>query len=294
MSVYLTPGLHALFIWWFSTGIVFWLDRRPRRMFAPVMAGATLLALGALAGIAGTADDTSVSGAYWAFTSALLVWVWIELSFYLGYITGIRKERCAPDCKGWRHFGHAIQASLWHEIAILACLGLIALATWGHANQVALWTFAVLKWMHQSARLNVFLGVRNIRTDLLPPHLDFLKGFFRKRRMNALFPVSITVSSVVAFWIFDAAAADGVSEFARTGLSFVGALMVLAILEHVVLMLPLPIEALWAWWLAPAAPARAPAALTWPARRARPLAYQRPGVAMHPALPADPKERRRP
>jgi putative photosynthetic complex assembly protein 2 len=293
MSDYLTPGLHALFIWWFSTGIVFWLDRRPQRVFAPVMLAATLLLGVAFAAIAVSSDDTSVTGAYYAFTAALGVWVWIELSFYLGYITGIRRHACEPGCAGWRHFGHAIQASLWHEIAILACLAVIVGLTWGRGNEVALWTFAVLKWMHQSARLNVFLGVRNIRTDLLPPHLDFLKSFFRRRRMNALFPFSMTLSLIATVLIFRAAGADDASAFTRTGLAFVGALMVLAILEHVVLMLPLPIEAIWAWWLGPQA---APAVTTSsrPTRRARPAGANRHGAPSHLGVPTDQKERRRP
>lgn len=293
MSVYLTPGLHALFIWWFSTGIVFWLNRRAPATFAPVMVIATGMLGAALLGVAGSAADTSVQGAYVAFTSALGVWIWIELGFYLGFVTGIRKTACPPGCSGWRHFGHAIEASLWHETAILVCLAAITVMTWDQANMVALWTFAVLKWMHQSARINVFLGVRNIRTDLLPPHLAFLKGFFRRARMNALFPVSIVVSIVAAILIGKAATAPGVSDFVRTGLSFVGALMVLAIIEHIVLMLPFPIEALWAWWLTPRVPAAAGIASPWPARRARPVFSHRHAATTLP-LGAAHKERRRP
>lgn len=292
MSVYLTPGLHALFIWWFATGIVFWLNRRPAATFPVAMAAASGLLVAAFVAIGLSVDDTTLDGAYIGFTAALMVWVWIELGFYLGYITGIRKHACAEGCSGWRHFGHAIQASLWHEITLLACFAVIAVLTWGQANQVALWTFAVLKWMHQSARLNVFLGVRNIRTDLLPPHLDFLKSFFSKRRMNALFPVSITLSVLATVLIYRAAAAPGASEFTRTGLSFVGALMILAIIEHLVLMLPFPIEALWAWWLTPRQADLPAVATTWPARRARPVHVLRPGSATHP-VPAT-IERRRP
>ncbi len=247
MADYITPGLHALFIWWFSTGVVFWLNGLPRHTFRWTMLGATaLLGLGLYAIAASTAEAT-VTGAYTGFLGALAVWIWIEVGFYLGYVTGIRKTRCPDDCAGWRHFGHALQASLWHEIAILALIGLVAWLTWGAANQTALWTLAVLKWMHQSARLNVFLGVRNINADLLPPHMDFLRGFMRKREMNLLFPISVTLSTIAAVLIFQHAA--GGDAFERTALSFVGMLMALAILEHWVLMLPMPAAALWGWAL---------------------------------------------
>lgn len=247
MTDYIYPGLHALFIWWFSTGVVFYLNGLNPRTFPWTMAGATALLGVGLWGVASSSADNSVTGAYTAFAGALMVWIWIEVGFYLGYVTGIRKERCPDDCAGWRHFGHALQASLWHEIAILVLLAAMVWLTWGAPNQVALWTFGVLKWMHQSARLNVFLGVRNINANVLPPHLDFLRGFIRKRDMNLLFPVSVTVSTIAAVMIFQGAAVGDVVT--RTGLSFVGTMMVLAILEHWVLMLPMPITALWGWAL---------------------------------------------
>lgn len=247
MADYIYPGLHALFIWWFSTGVVFWLNGLGRHTFRWTMLGATVLLGFGLWAIAQSVGDTSVNGAYTGFIGALAVWIWIEVGFYLGYVTGIRKVRCADDCAGWAHFGHAIQASLWHEVAILTLLAGVAWLTWDAANQTALWTFAVLKWMHQSARINVFLGVRNINPGLLPPHMDFLRGFMRKREMNLLFPVSVTVSTIATVLIFQQAAAGDL--FTRTALSFIGTLMGLAILEHWVLMLPLPVAALWGWAL---------------------------------------------
>ena len=43
------PVLYALFVWWFSTGLILYLDGLPRRTFRWSMLGATVLAwLGAL------------------------------------------------------------------------------------------------------------------------------------------------------------------------------------------------------------------------------------------------------
>ena len=38
----------------------------------------------------------------------------------------------------------------------------------------------VLWWMHQSAKLNVFFGVRNLNEEFLPEHLEFLKSFLHQ------------------------------------------------------------------------------------------------------------------
>jgi G3E family GTPase len=122
-------------------------------------------------------------------------------------------------------------------------------ATWGGTNQIGTWTFLVLWWMHQSARLNVFLGVRNLNEEFIPEHPAFLKSFFRKAPMNLLFPVSVTVSTVVAALLFRHALAAAADAATAAGYTFVATLMTLAILEHWFLVLPLPVAALWRWSL---------------------------------------------
>jgi hypothetical protein len=67
--------------------------------------------------------------------------------------------------------------------------------------------------------------------------------------MNLLFPVSVTVSTVVGAWLVEAALAAE-APGAAAGLSFVAMLMALAILEHWFLVLPLPTAKLWHWSLA--------------------------------------------
>ena len=85
------PVLFAVFIWWFATGIVLLLDGLPRTTFRWSHLLSTLLALGAVAGLAHTAPQTTPAGAFCAFTSALLVWGWHELSFLTGWLV-----QCAP------------------------------------------------------------------------------------------------------------------------------------------------------------------------------------------------------
>lgn len=241
------PVLFAVFVWWFSTGIVLLLDGLPRTTFRWSHLISTALAVGAFLGLAHTATQTTVTGAYCAFTCALLVWGWHELSFLTGWVTGPRQRGADRGARGRVRFVQAVGAILWHELAILGSGALIAAITWGAPNHVGLATFAVLWVMRISAKLNVFLGVRNLSIELLPPHLAYLASYFRRRAMNLLFPVSITASTVVAAWMVnDAIDARGSGAYA-TGQLLVATLLVLAIVEHWLMVLPLQATALWRW-----------------------------------------------
>lgn len=247
MYLYLLPTLFALFVWWFTTGIIIYLDGLPRRTFRYSFAGISALTLIALWGLYASRNDTSIAGAYLAFTWGTLAWGWQEASFYMGYVTGPRKAQCPETCGGLRHFGHAIQTSLWHELAVIVGAIVVVGLTWGGANQIGTWTFLIMWWMHQSAKLNVFFGVRNLNAEFLPEHLQFLRGFLTKKPMNAFFPISVTISTVITT-ILLMRATTATEPFAAIGATFLGVLMVLAILEHWLLVLPLP-GTLWDWSL---------------------------------------------
>ncbi len=249
MVEYGLPALFALFVWWFSTGVIFYLDGLPRRTFRWSMLGATILLAASVYGLTETKNDTSISGAYWAFTFGLLAWGWQEISFYMGFVTGPRKQASPEGCRGWRHFGYAIQTTLYHELAIIAGAILVVAVTWGGANQIGTWTFMILWGMHQSAKLNVFLGARNLNEEFLPEHLAYLKSFFTKKSMNLLFPVSITVSTVILTWLVQLAMAPDASAFEAVGYTFLATMMALAVLEHWFLVVPLPAASLWNWSL---------------------------------------------
>ena len=245
MAQYGLPALHGLLIWWFSTGLILFLDGLPRRTFRWSMTAATALLFVSVYELVVSASDTSVAGAYMAFTSAVIIWGWLEISFYMGYVTGPRTHHCQNGCSGWRHFGHAIQASLYHEIAVLVLAGIVVSLTWGRANQFGTWTFVVLWWMHQSARLNVFLGVSNLNAEFLPEHLAHIRSFFRSAPMNLLFPFSVTFSTIAAILIGQQALASSTDPFRCHGYTLVAVMMVLAILEHWFLVLPVSAAKLW-------------------------------------------------
>jgi putative photosynthetic complex assembly protein 2 len=98
--------------------------RRPAAHHLPLEPG-DRLAAGA-GGASGPGDTAApwhaTGGAYCAFTCALLVWGWHELSFLTGWITGPRRAPARP-ARGLARFVQAVQAILWHELAILAGRG---------------------------------------------------------------------------------------------------------------------------------------------------------------------------
>jgi len=242
----IVPVLFAIFIWWFSTGVVLLLNGLSRTTFRWSVLISSLLALTALYGLSHTAGTLSIVNAYCAFTCALLVWGWHELTFLTGWLTGPRQMPCTA-ASGWPRFTQAVAAILWHELGILAGGLAIAAITWNAANQVGMWTFAVLWVMRTSAKLNLFFGVRNLSEEFLPAHLAYMGSYFRRRPMNAFLPISIILSSGALVMIglramnIDAIPAD------RVGLMLVGSMLAMAILEHFLLVLPLSSTAMWRW-----------------------------------------------
>lgn len=249
MSHPLIAVVFAVFVWWFSTGIVLLLDNLPRTTFRWSLLLSSLLGGAALWGLVHTAGQTDLAGAYCAFTCALLVWGWHELTFLTGAITGPRRQALPAGTTGWPRLRGAVAAILWHELAIIAVGLLIIAITWGQPNQVGTLTFVLLWVMRVSAKFNLFLGVRNLSEEFLPPHLAYMGSFFRRRPMNALLPWSVLGGVVWATLLVLQARAPDVSEAAVVGYTLVITLLAMAVLEHLLLVLPLPGSALWRWAL---------------------------------------------
>ena len=246
-------ALSAIFLWWFSTGIIIWrvkradMEGRDAHLWS-VMLGLPLL-LGGVAGIVETLDDTTGMGSWIGFVSALAIWGWVELAFLSGIIAGPNTRPCPPFAPTWERFFRAIGTIFWHEILLLAALGVIAHVTQDHPNIFALWTFAILFFARISAKLNLFFGVPRIHTEFLPRPLAHLASHFRHARMNWVFPVSILgLTGVAACWLNQALATDADGAF--VGHVLLTTLTILALLEHGFMVLPLPDQKLWRWMMA--------------------------------------------
>jgi len=264
MTLLAAAVLYAVFLWWFTTGAIIWLDRRAERTWPRTMLAATGLGLVALAGLVATRGDTSVAGAFLAFTCAVLVWGWIEVAFLLGYVTGPRRTPHPPAAGEWARFGGAVGAILWHELFTLAMAASVILITQEAPNRAGLWTFLVLWAMRLSAKLNLFLGVANRGEELLPERMRYLGSYFGRRSFNLLFPVAVTGATALAALLWLHAASPGASPQESAALALVAAMLTLAVVEHWFMVLPLPGTALWQWAMEhgprPAAASRGPAA----------------------------------
>ncbi|WP_462321750.1 putative photosynthetic complex assembly protein PuhE [Halochromatium sp.] len=247
MSSYALAIGYALFLWWFSTGVILYLNGLPRRTYPVSLIAATALMVALVVLIYLVRDHDDLWGAYLGFTAGVLVWGWLEMVYFMGLVTGPHKQACPPGCTGWRRFRLALGASIYHELLLLLIAALLIAVTWGAANQLGTWTFVILWLMRWSAKLNLFLGVPNLNEDWLPEHVRFITSYLRKRPMNLLFPISVSVATVVMSLLVEAALELPAEGFAGVSLILAATLLALAILEHWFLVLPLADGALWRW-----------------------------------------------
>ena len=247
IAAYTVPPIYAAFVWWFSTGAVLLLVGRSERFGRSRAFLALGLLAGSLGGLALTAGDTSIGGAYAAFTCTILLWGAQEIAFLAGWLTGPRPQPCPVGAIGSKRFGLALQAILYHEFALLACGAAIVALTWSSPNQVGLWTFAALWVLRQSAKINLFLGVPVTNDELMPDTVRFLKTFFTCGPVSAFFPVSVTLATAVLVIMIQRIAEVAVTPFEIVSLTLVSTLFALGVVEHWFMLLPLPAITLWGW-----------------------------------------------
>ncbi|MEO0388831.1 MAG: putative photosynthetic complex assembly protein PuhE [Pseudomonadota bacterium] len=245
--------VYALFLWWFSTGAILFVISRPaptdmEAFRKAVILAVPILSLGA-AGILISLEDQTVQGAFIAFTAARLVWGWFEMAFLAGVITGPEVRPSPPDLPAGERFLRAWGAIAHSEMALVMTAAVLAIASVGASNRVAILTFLVLFFARISAKLNVYFGVPNINDEFLPGPVRHLTSHFRRAPMNAFFPWSVTaLTFATACWAERAWAAPEGSG-AEVGYVLLATLTALAVFEHWMMVLSLPDAALWRWLL---------------------------------------------
>lgn len=245
MTHYALAIAFTVFGWWSLTGLLLAIDARSVRTFPVMMGAASVVLAGALAVLVEVRGQTTTLAAYLSFGAGLLVWGWVELTFLLAFVTGPRRAACPAGCSGLPHFRHAIEAILYHELAILAGAAALVGLSWDRPNAFGADAYLLLWAMRTSAKLNLFLGVPNLGEEFLPAHLAYLASFFRRRPMNLLFPLSVTVPLPVIVWLVGRATDPAAAGFSATGYTLLATLVVLGVLEHWFLVVPLPSAALW-------------------------------------------------
>jgi putative photosynthetic complex assembly protein 2 len=241
------PLLFAAFVWWFSTGAILWLDRLPRGTFVWTFGAMSAVAMAALVALVAGSGDSSAAGAYLAFACAIALWGWHEMSFLMGFILGPRRLPCPIDARGWRRFRLAAATVMHHEIALAVTAAALVLLTWNQPNQIGTLTFIVLWAMRLSAKFNLFLGAAHRGEELLPPHLQHLKSYFRDRRINPLFPLSLAGGAALAGLFASFALGSSASLHEQAGFALLFAITALALVEHIFMFLPPPNALLWGW-----------------------------------------------
>ncbi len=247
MAAYLVPPVYAAFVWWFSTGAVLLLVGLSARFDALRLLAASVLTATALYGLATSANELSVTSAYTAFTSTILLWGAQEIAFLAGWLTGPRAESCPAGARGFHRLKLALAAILYHELSLLACGAAIVVVTFGGSNQIGLWTFAALWVLRQSSKINLFLGVPVTNDELMPQPVQFLKTYFARKPVGAFFTISVTLAVAALAIMIQRMVEVAVTPFEIASLGLVSALFALGIVEHWFMLLPLPALTLWGW-----------------------------------------------
>jgi putative photosynthetic complex assembly protein 2 len=247
-------ALTAVFAWWFATGAILAVVKRADAGGRRSHVWAVLLALPVLVlGVgmfADTLQRTELGAVYAAFLSALMIWGWIEMAFLCGVITGPNRRETPAGTPEWERFVRAWGAVAHHELLLLAALVAMGWAAYAadSANAFGFWTFAILFGARISAKLNLFYGVPRINTEFLPDALAHLPTHFRIRRFNWVFPISVIgLAAAVLFLAQRLAGAEAAHEAA--GYALLTAIAALALLEHLLMVIPLPDAKLWRWML---------------------------------------------
>lgn len=250
----MSPGV-AIFavvgVWWLGTGAVFLAARGSLRRRA--------LAFAAMSGILGillmclpaASRASGVEGMVAGLLLGFGVWMWMELSFYTGFVTGPSTREPLPHSGLWVRFKHALAACLWHELAIITGAVAIWLLSPGE-NMWALVQFVTFWVLHEVARLNVLVGVPHPFRELLPEHLEHLQPYLEPRRAGGALYLTLAFLAVATL-ATGALALQGAVE-ARLGWSAISVLVGLGFIEHGVLLFPVPLARLWSWFGVDAAP----------------------------------------
>lgn len=248
MIDYLLALTTVTLAWWISTGLVLLLNRLGPNWQRASLLAVTALVLLSLIYLPGRSEDRSAAGALLGFGQGLIIWAWLEMTYLMGVITGPRKTPCPPDVTTPQRFWLGLQTSLYHEISVIMMVTLVVFVAGDGPNQVAAATCISLWLMRWSAKLNLFLGVRNYNSDWFPEHLKYLDSYTRRAPLNFLFPLSVTLGTTVAVLLLGQAMATN-DPFLRSANLLVSALLSLGVLEHWFLVYPFGESALWRWAL---------------------------------------------
>jgi len=219
--------------WWLATGLTLAMRNGAGTRVA-TGAGATVLAVIGAGLVVITRGSRTPRAALGAFFGGALLWGWVAVLFYGGWVTGVAPLSPAGPAGSWLLAVQAIGATAYSDALALAVIALVAVATVRGPNRTALWTLTVFWVTHQLARLNLFAGVRHSGADLLPHRLAYLGMFFGPPRNSFLLPLSIVGLATFALWM-GRRALRAREPYVRQAALQLAVLSGLAVLEHAAL-----------------------------------------------------------
>lgn len=243
------PFIVTVAIWFVATGLIAWADNRERATFS------RSLMVGSVAGIAGllvilvSSLSTDSWAVYLSFIGALMVWGWHELSFLTGASAGPRRGLADAGLTGLARFRQAAATVMHHEVALAVTALLLISLSWNAPNQIGATVFVLMFAMRLISKINLFVGVPNSTSEMLPEQLAYLKTYFGPSRPTFLLAGSIAAIAAVTAWFAALALAAPVGSAEMVGASLLTTLALLGVLEHLFLALPFRDGMLWGWAL---------------------------------------------
>ena len=241
------PFIVTVAIWFIATGLIAWADNRASATFSKS------LMIGGAAGLLGlvlilvASLSTEVWAVYLAFVGALMVWGWHELSFLTGASAGPRRGMADAGLTGIARFRQAAATVMHHEVALALTALLLISLSWDAPNQIGATVFVLMFAMRLISKINLFVGVPNSTSEMLPEQLAYLKSYFGPNRMTILLVFSIALIAAATAWFASLALAALVGSAEMVGASLLTTLSLLGVLEHLFLALPFRDGMLWGW-----------------------------------------------
>jgi len=78
----------ALTLWWLSTALLLFLNHLPRKTYLVSMAIISIAMLYCFARVPVVSGNISYLHVILAFIQGLVIWAWLEMSYFMGLITG--------------------------------------------------------------------------------------------------------------------------------------------------------------------------------------------------------------
>ena len=241
----LLAAAFALFCWWLGTGAILWLDRQGGRLAGWCLPLFSVLMGLSFWGVSSSMSASDSAHAYLGFASTIVMWGWHELAFLTGWLAGPRRAPMSAGATGWRRLCESVAVILWHELVLILNFAVLIYMQSGQPNHTALCTFALLWCMRVSAKLNLFIGIPLHGEQYLPPHLSYLASYFRCARPGLWYVASVGLAS--GFWAWLLWSGWHAHETLSASWLLLASLMGLAILEHLLMVMPWSMEKLWGW-----------------------------------------------